>query len=81
MTYNVQNTVSLSVEPSFALIDDRLAIKITGLNPYQDITVHIRTVNDDGCTHASYGCFVANKDGEIDISKDKCIRGTYTGKF
>ena len=81
MTSNIPTAVSLSVEPKLALIDDKLRITISGLNPHQDITVHVRTVNDDGCAYTSYGCFKASEEGKVDISRDECIQGTYKGKL
>ena len=72
-------SVACSVEPKPALVDDRLIIKITGLVHNQDITVHVCTESDRGVKFASYGCFRANSAGEVDISKDECLQGTYTG--
>ena len=72
--------VFMSVEPAFALVDDRLVITIEGLSPKQEITVHVRTKSDRGIRFASYGCFRANDEGKLNISRDKCLQGTYTGK-
>ena len=71
--------VTLSVTPAPALIDDRLFIRIKGLDANQDITVHVCNEDDNGVRFESYGCFRANIDGNIDISKDRCIQGTYKG--
>ena len=79
-TKNDSQPVSISVEPSNPLIDDRLAIQIGGLSPNQDITVHLRTTNDhNGSIYGSYGCFRANAEGNVNLATDECLNGTYTG--
>ena len=79
MTSSYSFTMSLSVTPSLALIDDRLVIKIKVAPPKQYITVCIHTKSDRGVKFASYGCFRTSDEGCVDISKDECLQGTYTG--
>ena len=73
--------MKLSVTPDPALIDDILSMRLSGLNPHQNVTIHVRTENDRGVKFASYGCFRASGRGEIDVSNDQCLHGTYSGSI
>ena len=78
-TRHINTAVTLSVTPDPALIDDVLSIRLSGLNPHQNVTIHVRTADDRGVKVASYGCFKANQRGDVDVSNDQCLHGTYSG--
>ncbi|KAK3101148.1 hypothetical protein FSP39_001301 [Pinctada imbricata] len=69
----------ISVTPENALIDDKLYIRVSGLQKYQNVTL-LNKVADNGIRFASSGCFRANNEGIVDVSQDECLQGTYKGK-
>lgn len=61
------------------MIDEKLEISINGLLPYQEIKLEAEVQDDIGRTWSSYGLFEADEEGEIDLSKVRPKRGSYTG--
>lgn len=68
----------ISVEPDDALIDQEIDIKVKGLANKQLVTLH-STVNENGARFGAYGCYIADSSGQVDVQKDLCHTGTYTG--
>ena len=64
-------------QPS-ALIDERIVIKVTGLDENQPITLKA-SLSEGSMKFASYGCFTADHGGKVDLSKNPSTSGTYTG--
>lgn len=67
------------ISDNYKMIDEKLEIRIDGLLPYQDIKLEAEAQDDMGRTWRSFGIFVANKEGEINLSKVKSKSGSYIG--
>jgi pimeloyl-ACP methyl ester carboxylesterase len=75
---NRQQTAFLA-SPNPALMDDRIAIKMTGLPPNREITIGAASRDQGGCWWRSSAVFVARGDGSIDLSAMAPVLGTYAG--
>ena len=70
---------NLTVEPEgHLLIDEPLKVKINGLNNQQTITIHA-TIKEGGIVFESCCCYMADDSGEIDLSTQPSLSGSYTG--
>ena len=69
--------IELSSQTS--LLDQEIVIKFSSLQPNEVINIQAETLDDNGLVWASYGVFQANDVGEIDLSKQSPIEGSYTG--
>ena len=69
----------ISVQPVSSLIDDKVRIIASGLQPKQNITLEARLVGDKGEIFESHAHFITDKDGEVDICRDSCLGGSYRG--
>lgn len=85
-TYNFRfcRWVSLQVFPKDALIDDQVTIKASGLTSKQRVTISATLTQEKSkgrcnCTFLSFGHFTASFDGQLDLSRDPSLSGTYTG--
>lgn len=67
------------VSPDPALMDDRIAILVTGLPPLRHVT--IRAASPDRQNHAwrSYAEFITTGEGSIDLTTMAPAAGSYTG--
>ncbi|XP_033751226.1 acyl-coenzyme A amino acid N-acyltransferase 1-like [Pecten maximus] len=68
--------VRLGVDKSECLMDEDIAVKVTGLSPNERVTV-LATMDRDGNIFWSHGLFRANDCGVVDLSTDSPIRGSY----
>jgi uncharacterized protein len=85
------NNVCITVEPECSLIDERLNIQVKGLKPCDRIKIKAfspdyykivkkRVTQGNRMKEvewASYGVFVADGEGKVDLSTQKPIEGTY----
>ena len=71
--------VCVSVEPLSSLIDDKVRIRASGLQPEQNVTLEARIVGDKGEVFESHAHFIADKDGEVDVCRDSPLGGSYSG--
>jgi len=69
----------ISVQPVSSLIDDKVRIIVSGLQPKQNITLQTRLVGDKGNVFESHAHFIADKDGEVDVCRDSSLGGSYSG--
>jgi len=69
----------ISVQPISSLIDDKVRIIASGLQPKQNITLETRLVGDKGNVFESHAHFIADKDGEVDVCRDSSLGGSYSG--
>jgi pimeloyl-ACP methyl ester carboxylesterase len=69
--------VHLDVTPLQALVDEPVAIRITGLAPGQVVKLwaHARDANDEDW--ASSASFVADSEGQIDVAAQQPVTGSY----
>ena len=71
--------VLLQVKPKRSLADESLNITATNLEPGQEVTLVAR-MTENKTTFVSSACFVANQNGEVDVSQQASLSGSYTGK-
>lgn len=68
----------VSSSSNHLLIDDKLDIKITGLNKKQDVTLHAVT-KEGGRMFESCCCFTSDGNGEVNLATQPSLGGSYTG--
>lgn len=78
LTHKTARSV-ISVEPSSSLIDDKVEILVSGLEPKQTVTLEARIVGEKGEVFESHAHFVADQDGEVDVGRDSSVGGSYRG--
>ena len=63
------------------LVDKRITIKVLNLRPFQHVTVrvHVTQTDQTRMRYESYGHFVSDAHGNVDIEKDASFGGTYKG--
>lgn len=69
----------ITVTPSDSLLDERLSIELTELEPSEEITVWAQINDDNNQTWLSYGRFVTNEDGTVNLAEEAPLSGTYEG--
>jgi dienelactone hydrolase len=70
--------MNVEVTPSFARIDEILAIRVSGCRPLATIRVTLQMGEGDW-QWSSHADFVADDDGTVDLSKSAPISGSYEG--
>lgn len=71
----------IKVEPTgHLLIDESLEIKIDNLAQNQKVTVYAY-MSEEGKKFESCGCFKADTDGRLNLSRQASLSGTYKGKL
>ena len=73
-----ENSVSLDVDKTEPLMDDVIRIRVLGLVPCSQITVHV-ALKEKGHDYGSTACFNVDEEGIVDLSQRPSIQGTYTG--
>lgn len=70
---------TIHITPKQPLIDEKLNISISGLQPHQLTTIRIHETGVPGgiVEGSSYAVFQADESGEIHLSKQKPLSGTY----
>eukprot|EP00795_Rhopilema_esculentum_P012915 gene12915-3670_t len=61
------------------LVDQRIQIKVKNLSPFQSVTLRVELNSDKSELFESYGHYIADKDGELNLSRDSSFGGTYKG--
>ncbi|XP_058273384.1 peroxisomal succinyl-coenzyme A thioesterase-like isoform X2 [Hemibagrus wyckioides] len=69
----------LSVEPTRGLVDEKLRIVVTNLNPMQEVTLHSLHHSEDMDMWEAFGHYVSDEHGSVSVAKDSSVGGTYTG--
>ncbi len=69
----------IEVSQSESLLDQEVIIQFTGLNPQEKILILAQTTDDNGIEWESFGLFQTNDQGEIDLSKQAPLQGSYQG--
>lgn len=70
---------TLKITPTESFVDEALEITVEQCEPHEELTIHAKTFDDDGSLFESYGVFVADSRGEIDLSTIAPVQGTYDG--
>jgi hypothetical protein len=71
--------VSITATPGFALLDQRLAIRISGLNPNATVRVSAKSQAQDTLWWRSEALFIADDRGQIDLDHQAPQSGSYGG--
>ena len=61
------------------LVDQRIQIKVKNLRPFQNVTLRVGLNSEKLELFESYGHYIADKDGELNLSRDSSFGGTYKG--
>lgn len=65
------------IEPARALIDEVVDIRLTGFQPGERVTIQARMRASIDSIYESWGTFIVNEDGEVDLSEQQPVAGTY----
>ncbi len=76
---HTSDRINVIVMPENPMVDDVLSIKITGFEPYQQVTLRARMKDDSGKWWRSEAEVKADEDGVIDLKKQAPVSGTYSG--
>lgn len=68
----------LHINPAKCLMDEKVHIKITNLEPCENVTVRC-TVEQNGFVYDSLAHFIASSNGEVDLANDPSFGGSYIG--
>ena len=83
----MEDQYKISVIPEVALMDEKITIKLSGLNPKEKVTIQAET-NEYYCINRSceeksidesYAVFEADDNGNIDLSRQAPVEGCYSG--
>lgn len=75
--------IILDVTPAVALVDDVTKTRVSGLSSHQPVTLTAVFNNEDGGggVFVSYGHYVADAEGAIDLDLAASSGGSYRGKY
>src|SRR4051794_29450501 len=76
-TAPVASARRIDVEPSRALVDERLSIRLSGFEPGQRATVRARMPDDQGRVWESSATFAADAGGTVDVGAQPPLSGSY----
>uniref|UniRef100_A0A8C6ULR8 Acyl-coenzyme A thioesterase 1-like n=1 Tax=Neogobius melanostomus TaxID=47308 RepID=A0A8C6ULR8_9GOBI len=72
--------VRLSLLPSVrCMFDDPLQIRVTGLSSQQDVVLRASATDEKGSNFSSWAEFRADHSGQVDVSRDAPLSGSYNG--
>ncbi|XP_033490561.2 peroxisomal succinyl-coenzyme A thioesterase-like isoform X2 [Epinephelus lanceolatus] len=74
-----QCCVKLSVQPSRGLVDEEFTVLVQNLFPGFQLTVRALHQCEDGHTWDAFAHYIANATGEVNVSEDLSLGGTYSG--
>ena len=78
-TYNKEMAPEIAFKPNgHLLVDERLQIKIDKLESNQKVTVYAY-LKEEKKTFEACGCFIADKQGTVNLGRQASTSGTYTG--
>ncbi len=69
----------IEVAPPKALIDERVSIRVLGLEPNQTVVLRARMRDDVERDWSSYASFRTDATGAVDVSSQPALSGTYQG--
>ncbi|XP_033733484.1 uncharacterized protein LOC117322657 [Pecten maximus] len=73
------HSVTITAVPDNVLVDDRFAVHVQGLNHSDDVTIQANICDGDDVLFTSTGCFRADENGGVDVTKQESLAGNYTG--
>ncbi|WP_461610789.1 acyl-CoA thioester hydrolase/BAAT C-terminal domain-containing protein [Cytobacillus kochii] len=68
---------ALQISPIDSYIDEDVMIKVTGCSADAEVRIKAITYDEKGKMFYSYARFVANNEGDIDVTSQKPMEGTY----
>ena len=68
---------SLEVVPARVMADEAAAIRVTGVEPNQRVTIRAELTDGGGQAWASQADFAADAQGTVDASKQAPVAGSY----
>ena len=68
----------IKVDHPIAMVDAEVEITVSGLNPYQKITI-VGYIEERNAKCISYAHFIANNSGCVNLKTHPSVDGTYTG--
>lgn len=77
--YSCAQELTLTVEPKSSLYHHPLSIKVSGLQPAQQLTLQVEAVDAEENQWESRAVFVADEKGIVDPATAESIAGSYTG--
>jgi dienelactone hydrolase len=72
-------SIQIEVSPTRALLDEPVAMRVTGAQSRQHVTLRARVVGHDGTAWESEATFVADDAGTIDLGRAAPVAGSYAG--
>uniref|UniRef100_A0A8C6SCB9 Acyl-coenzyme A thioesterase 1-like n=1 Tax=Neogobius melanostomus TaxID=47308 RepID=A0A8C6SCB9_9GOBI len=76
----MSSRVRLSLLPSVrCMFDDPLQIRVTGLSSQQDVVLRASATEEKGSNFNSWAEFRADHSGQVDLSRDAPLSGSYSG--
>ncbi|XP_029910124.1 peroxisomal succinyl-coenzyme A thioesterase-like [Myripristis murdjan] len=69
----------LSVQPSRGLVDEKFSVRVQNAPPAHRLTVHALLHSEDGDTWEAFGHYVTDAGGDVNVSEDPSLGGTYVG--
>ncbi len=86
MQYNIaavetpaRTAARIAIEPAQARIDERVSIRVLGLEPVQTVALRARMRDDVERDWSSHATFRADATGAVDVSSQPALSGTYDG--
>ncbi len=70
---------SIEVSKEKSLIDEEIQVRVTKLYPNETLHIYAQTVDSSGMQWQSFSLFQANEQGEIDLSSQAPLKGSYLG--
>uniref|UniRef100_A0A3B4YB33 Acyl-coenzyme A thioesterase 4-like n=1 Tax=Seriola lalandi dorsalis TaxID=1841481 RepID=A0A3B4YB33_SERLL len=74
-----QCCVKLSVQPSRGLLDEKFIVLVQSVPPGLQLTVHALHQCEDGHSWEAFGHYTADASGNVNVSEDPSLGGTYSG--
>lgn len=68
---------TVTITPTVVLRDQTAVIRVTGLEPHQQVAIQANLIDGEGQHWTSQGDFISDLAGEIDLSRQAPIRGSY----
>ncbi|MBV9132197.1 MAG: acyl-CoA thioesterase/BAAT N-terminal domain-containing protein, partial [Chloroflexi bacterium] len=69
--------IEIHVEPQRGMVDEPLAIRLTGLRPGDLVTLRASQTDDLARTWRAHAIFIANSSGEVEVREQAPQSGTY----
>ena len=76
-TAHAEMLPDLEIQPTDALVDATVSIRLRGLIAEQQVTLRAEMADYLGCAWASRATFVADRHGCVDVANQRPVAGTY----